>query len=460
LHVSCDEPEASPASKGLASPRERWRSRRLRLSVATSLGSKIMATALQLVAVPLAVRALGPKMFGLYIMLTSSLSWIMFANVGIGPSLTIGIAESAAQGNRRAESRYFSSAVFLVSGVGLALVAALCLGMVFIYRYNPKNVMDDANFPQMAAGSLILASVFLAQLVLGVAEAAQAGYQEQYVINLYMMFSNISSFISLVIVVWLRPSMLGVILSLYVVPLVFRSANAVRLVGASRPHLLPLRCHVDADFVRSLFVTGAGFTLGQVGAFMLQQLGVILIGWMLDVYAVATYAVMMHLFLLAMSVVTMQAQPLWPALADAIERGELAWVSVTCRRTLRLSIAYAAAIALVVSTCGRGLVRAWYGPAVAPDLALQVSFGVYFVLNVWEYLHYTILLGFREVWVPSCALFAQGVLMILLALALIPRLGPAGASVSLCVATALVDAWLFPLLVRRAMARALPSVGA
>ena len=60
------------------------RSQRFKYAVLTSLASKLFTPAIQMLAMPMAIRALGAESFALYAMLTSALTWLSFANFGVG----------------------------------------------------------------------------------------------------------------------------------------------------------------------------------------------------------------------------------------------------------------------------------------------------------------------------------------------------------------------------------------
>ena len=91
------------------------RSTRLKLAVLASIGSKIATVALQILVLPLAIRSLGAERYGVYVMLTSSLSWILLAGTGLAPSLTVLIA--AVRGDDEAETRYLTSALCIVGTI-------------------------------------------------------------------------------------------------------------------------------------------------------------------------------------------------------------------------------------------------------------------------------------------------------------------------------------------------------
>ena len=94
-----------------------FRIRRIKYAVVTSLCSKAITIIMQVVALPIAVKALGNKQFVLYSMLISAVGWLSLVNLGIGPALTVNIAEAAVLKDRETEKRLFNSAAGANSGI-------------------------------------------------------------------------------------------------------------------------------------------------------------------------------------------------------------------------------------------------------------------------------------------------------------------------------------------------------
>jgi O-antigen/teichoic acid export membrane protein len=412
------------------------RSHRLKLAVAASIGSKVATVVLQVLVMPLAVRALGPERFGVYVMLTASLNWIWSAGIGIGPSLTVAIARAVADGDSDREARSFSSAFFAILAICVLILTAT--GAVGL-RYSPETVLG-AQYAvyrsDIGPGLFVLVACLVNVLLLGVVEGAQAGYQEQYIINLFTMLGNILGTVSLFVFGMRQPSIINLILCLYIVAYLPRALNAFILIG-SRSQLRPRVRHFDIGIVKMLLGTGAAFSLVQLGMFLKQECGILLVGRLLG----------------PGTVVTMQLQPLLPALTDAVARGDLDWIRRVCSKALSLTMLYAISVGVTLAILGAPIIRIWYGPQVMPGVHLQVAIGVSFVLQAWELYHLLILFGLGRVWPPTIAFIIQNAVMLLLCTPLIRCCGSVGAAYSLCLTVLLIDAWLLPLMLRGELER-------
>jgi len=117
--------------QSIADDPARFRERRLKYAIGTSLGSKISTAIVQILAFPIAIRALGEAQFVLYAMLGSAIGWIGLINVGVGPPLTVRMSEAQAAGDRLRQRQLLSSAFFPV----LLLVLATGVTLAITFRF-------------------------------------------------------------------------------------------------------------------------------------------------------------------------------------------------------------------------------------------------------------------------------------------------------------------------------------
>ena len=412
-----------------------------------------MTVAVQVLAMPIAIRALGSEGFALYAVLAAALSWVGLANVGIGPGLVLGIASAAARRERATESRLFTSALVpvLVSAVALGLLLGIAIQLIPAANMFGPNYAQSA--PTIRVGLLILLSFMLLQALLTVIEAAQIGHQEQYILNLWTMLGGLFTLVALVSVAKLTPTVVGMILAVNTPPLIARFVNSIRFMNGRR-YLMPRREAFAWSDSKTLLLSGLAFSLVGIGSFLNHQVPVILVGRTLDTLVTATFAAVMSVFMMGFGMVSMVAVPLWPAIADSLTRGEIAWARGAYRKLLFYSMLYAVLVGAVLMIAGRPVLRLWFGQGINPSESLMALLGFYFVLAMWEYVHYMVLVGLKQIRVPSLIYLGRSLLTVVLVSLLIPKRGSEGAIIGLCMSVLLVTSWSFPYLTHLALQKA------
>jgi len=429
----------------------------MKLAVIASLCSKLATTVLQVVAMPLAIRALGPERFGVFAMLSSSLIWISSANIGLGNSLVIAISKAVAIDDLRAQTRAISSAFFAV--IGISIVILLSMGIIHsqfdILHYLGGQYQIYSS--DITTGFWWLVCCMIIHLILDVFEGAQSGYQEIHIVNIAGMFGQVFSAITLLLVVFCHAqSIVSLIICLYVFSIIPRLLNALFSVTMVRPHLFPQPRYYSHTALSSLLSTGMAFTLMGIAYFLKHQCSILLVGYMLGPVSVAGYAIMINITLLAFGIISMQMRPLLPALTDAWARQDYKWVKQTYIKILHYTMWYAIAVGVILALFGKPIIRVWYGPQMMPSVYLQIAIGIGFILQAWESCHITVLMGLGYVWPPILAFLCQSVLMLVIAIPLIHKFGAAGAACAICITVLVINCWLLPIMLQRVLRH--PSV--
>lgn len=418
----------------------------------SSLGGKGVSIVSQLVALPFAIAELGIDRFGIYAMLVALLNWMNMAGILITPGLTVQIVRANSAGERDTEVRVFSTAF------EFALLVAVCMfiGLQVLFQaVGISQLFGPAALPyrdEVAFGLQILAVFMSLSVVLSIVEGAQAAYQNQYVNNLLGTLGSILSIFVIVVVVSQRPTIPNLILAIYGAPLVARMVNMVHLFW-HRSYLLPKRGQFSFDVLRAMFATGSAFLLTLLGTFCYQSFSIYLAGRLLGSAGAAQMSVMMLVLTLAGSLLIIVTQPLWPAVQDAASRDDLTWVRSAYRRILRNLVPYIALAALALAVWGEYILGFWLKSGVRIDLSTRILWGLCFFIVAWEHINYTVLMGLSRFWYASIRFTIGALVMVVTSVILVQLIGIDGIFVALCLGPLSFSAWLFPIEIRRLLAR-------
>ena len=413
--------------------------------------SKFMTAIVQIIALPVAIRALGNKQFVLYAMLASAVGWLSLVNIGIGPALAVRIAEATARKDRLAEKQFLTSALLPI----LSIVFFIGIVFFFVIQYARitslfgQNYIESGNI--IKEGISVLVVLFLLQTVLSVVEAAQLGYQEQYILNLMAMASNMVCIIAIIFVAKYKPSVIWMIFAVNIPPFIFRIANVI-IFFVKRSFLLPSINNFSWTVCKSLLSNGFIFSLaGGLGNFLCHQFPVIMAGRDWSSQDATSFAVAMNALIIASGMISMVTISLWPAISDSIARGEHDWVRLTYRRILMYSIIYGTFVGVIFAVFGTRLFRLWYGQSIYISQPLGIFLGLYFVLLMLENATFTMLIGMKLIIIPSILYLARSIFSIILMLTLLKFIGTSGPFISLCISVCIFTLVPFTLLSRHAL---------
>jgi O-antigen/teichoic acid export membrane protein len=428
------------------------RTRGIKLALLTSLAGKGVSTLVQLAALPLAIGALGQERFGVYAMLAAFLNWMSIVSVTISPGLTVQLINAHASHDRQRESSVFGSAFLFAALFAAALFAAsqlLFRGVGIQVLFGNAYAAFDT---ELSRGLAVLSAFIAINIILSVAEAAQAGYQSLYIHNLFLAAGNILTIVTILLLVRARPTIANMIIAVYSGPLLARAASLLQLL-LTRRYLITGLTRIDLPAMKLMARTGSAFMLTSLASFCYQSFSVYWVGRRMGPLAATQMSIFITVLAALGSVLQMLTQPLWPAIQDAVVRHDVAWVHRNYLRVTRYLMLYVALAALVLAVAGNQITHVWLKSSIDASRASQLLLGLYFLLLAWEQFNYSFLIGLGSFWFTSLAYFSGALLMLGNSAWLVVAFGVSGMLAAMCSGPMLVTAWLYPWKLRRLFVR-------
>jgi O-antigen/teichoic acid export membrane protein len=419
------------------------RTRRLKLALLTSLAGKGIASIVQIVALPIAINALGQGRFGAYAMLAAILNWMNIVGVTIGPGLTIQLVAANARMDREAEARSFGSAL----AISCVFAILLLIGaQVSFHAVGAERLFGAAFMPfagELRNGVVVLCIFVSANLIVNVAEAAQAAYQKQYIHNAFLAAGNIVTIVTIAVLVRARPTIASMVIAVYSGPLLARICSLAQLLY-SRRHLIGGLRRVDRHALMLITRTGSAFILTSVASFCYQSGSIYWVGRQIGPLAATQMTLFMTILTTVGSLLIMFTQPLWPAIQDARARRDAPWIRQAYSRLARYLMAFFGIAGLTIAITGNRLIHLWVRSATQTGLASQILLGGYLLLVTWEQLNYSFLIGLGGIWFAATFYFAGALVMLSIGFWLVPLFGINGMLAALCAGPLLLTAWVYP----------------
>jgi len=343
-------PEPVPADAGVRS-RERYK--RAALTALSGFGSKAVTMVTNLALVPLMLGHLGTVEYGIWLTLQTMLSFLAFADFGVGNGALNAIATANAKQDRIAVNRALASAIWMLMVLAALIAAALAIGWRWIPWSSLLGTSDPVLLRSISAGLAVFAAGFAATLPLSFVERLSSAFQEGAVANVARSIAAVLTLCA----TWAVASAgggFGAVSAATMLPSLLCWAAAWMYMFWERPWLSVSVRLADAAAALDLLRIGALFVGLQVCATLGFALDNVFITAILGPEAVAGYAVPHRLFSVIVVLVGIVLAPLWPAYADAKASGDEGWI----RRTLLRSLGLAAAVS-IASAAGLALVMPW-----------------------------------------------------------------------------------------------------
>lgn len=187
------------ANRGL----ERYR--RAGITASTSFLSKGLTILISLLSVPLTVRYLGTERYGVWLTISSLLTWMALTDFGLaGYALVNVIAEADGRDDREVACEYASSAFWSLIAISGMLTLAVALSLRFIPLRSVFRVSGAISTQELYLACVVSLIVFAFNMPLNMSFSIYSAYQDGFVWHTWTMVSNMLALIGLVVVTQFR----------------------------------------------------------------------------------------------------------------------------------------------------------------------------------------------------------------------------------------------------------------
>jgi len=339
------------------------RGRRIRaivFSVGVSGAARIVSMACMLLQVPLAIGSLGSEGFGLWMALTSAVSLLAFADLGMGNGIQNRVATAHGNDDPEAIRRAYVSGVVLLTGIGTLLLLVALFTLPWVNWAQLFGVREKSLHPSVPWAFAWTVLGFCVGLPFTSVQKLLLGLQKGWVLGIANLFSSAATLGLVALCSWTHAG-LAAFVGLTTIPLPLANLVLGLWLHRTHSHLRISRKGVSRQEIRCLASLGGQFFIPQLGAAILYSAPSLIISNVLGAAALTPFNLCQRIFGIFQQVQHLALAPLWPAYAEARERNDYLWV----RHTFLLSWV-GSAVALfcfcaVLLGMGSQIFAAWVG---------------------------------------------------------------------------------------------------
>ncbi|BAY97937.1 hypothetical protein NIES37_18850 [Tolypothrix tenuis PCC 7101] len=362
---------------------DRGRTRIIRalLTGSTTLVVKGMSTLAGFIAIPLTAKYLETERFGLWLILSSLLSWISIADFGLANSLTNALATADANEDRQIAKEFVSSAFYL-----MLLIASILL-IVFLILYPSISWERVFNINSILAKQEVGVSIFVCwilfiiRLPLSIPSRIYAAYQEGYWYQIWGAFSSFLSIISIITAIYIHANLPWLIVASFGTLLIGDIFSGIHLFCFKRKWLAPKYENFNGLQCKWLLKTGFQFWIAQISAILIFQTDLIIVAQLFGASSVASYGITLKLFSLILYISSSFIISLWPAYSEALAKGDYAWIKNTFKMSIYISFIWSIFVGILLVIFSPQLISLLVNKEAIPHISLLLAMLFTTVLN-------------------------------------------------------------------------------
>lgn len=366
---------------------------------------------ISLILIPMTINYVNSELYGIWLSLSSIVSWLGFLDIGFGlglrNKLTTAIAfDKYKYGKILVSTTYaFMTIIFTIVGV----LAYFCCN--FVNWAYLLNISSDYN--EIVTMSFQIAVIaFCIRMILQIVTNVSQAYQMTALANAIDMIGNILS----LIFVWLltktmAPSLIYLSGALCLAPLVaLLFANSYLYL--SRFHAVAPSLHYVRSFVlKDITSLGSKFFLIQIICVILYQATNFIISHFCGPEQVTVYNIAYKYLYVVILIISIIYSPVWSALSDAYAKKDYIWMQNIYRKIiyiLFLSESFLFTL-IIISPL---VYKVWIGNTVAIPFHITLLIGIYMGILLIGNTYAMIVNGMGVVKLQTYMALLQGIIYI------------------------------------------------
>jgi O-antigen/teichoic acid export membrane protein len=366
----------SSANRGL----ERYR--RAGITASSSFIAKVLNIFISFLSVPLTIHYLGSERYGVWLTISSLLTWMTLTDFGLSGSALVNVlAESSGNDDFESGRQYASSAFWALSCISLiaAVVAAISfhwISWAAVFRVSAAVPTHELN-----TACAVTLAIFILNFPLSLQYSIYSAYQDGYLANIWSISSNAFSLLALVVVSRFHGGMPQLIFALSGTRTLVAIANNFYLFRRYR-WLIPYPSAVRWSCVKRLFKLGGKYMITQLAALGIYQSQPMIITQMLGPASVVIFVVSYKILTLPMDLIYMATQPFIAAFGEAKARQDWEWIWNAYKRATWVSTAVGFFMVALMVCIAKPLIRLWASSAAVPTTSFILWLSIYVMMGI------------------------------------------------------------------------------
>ena len=286
---------------------------------------KIVGMGLSYISIPLFLKYLGEKDYGLWMVIFSTISWIFMFDLGIGNGLKNKLTQCLVEGNILEVKKYITTGYIFLGFIALIILGVGILGIQIL---NIKELLSLQGYSEVFLKKLISIIFIITTL--------------NFVVGLYNVLytaehnSTIGSFSNLVFqgmfIIFLLILEKFNLISLINIGIIYPGLNLIIGLFLTIKYfkkykdLIPKLKYFDRKKIKSIGGTGIEFFIIQISMLVILTTDNIIITKLLGVEAVTPYNIVSKLFQTFLVFSGIVLTPLWSLFLDAYLKKDKNWI--------------------------------------------------------------------------------------------------------------------------------------
>lgn len=370
------------------------RNKNLKKNIIFSFGLKFLSFIFNFLLVPITINYLNSDEYGIWITLLSILSWMSFADIGLGNGLRNKLTESLSNKKFKDAKEYIATTYASLAVIVLALYIIM---LIIIPHLNWQSIFNSKviSNSQLNVLVIIVFSCFLFNFVLSLYNQLYYAVQKAAVTGIGQFMLNLISLVNLIVLTKFTKGNIIYVSISYGISMIIPSIFLTYLFFYAYKSLRPKIKYIKIDKIKSIMSLGIKFFIVQIAAVVYFCTNNFIIIQICGPKEVSVYDTTYKLFNGIITVFGLLLAPLWSAFTEAYCKKDFSWIKKVIKRLNRLLIPISIVL-LLICIFSKLIFKIWIGNKLTIPQNLVIADAIYCLIYVWTNIYTYFLNGVNK----------------------------------------------------------------
>ncbi len=332
--------------------------------------------------VPLTIHLLDTENYGIWLTLSSFISWFSFFDIGLGNGLRNKFAEAKAKGDLSLAKAYISTAYYTIGTFCLIIIVLFCTLNFFIdwtRLFNANSGLKN----DLRVLMPIVFSFFCLQLVLKLITTIYTADQHHSMQGKVTFYGSALSLITIWLLSQIGKNSLLIFGALYsALPVMILLGLNIFAFSGIYKAIKPSIKFFGMKYLRDIFGLGMKFFFIQISGIILFSTDNILITHLFGPKEVVPFNIAYKYFSISNMALSMILAPYWSTITEAYTKDDINWVKSSMKNLFKISNGMILLVILMILISSI-VYRYWIGDIVTIPFSLNVVMAIFFSLTLF-----------------------------------------------------------------------------
>jgi len=359
------------------------RSQNIKKNILYSLMIKGGSIIISFLLVPLTLGYLGESNYGIWLTLSSVISWFGFFDIGFGNGLRNKFAQALALGNKELARSYVSTTYFSLTLIFGFLLIVFVLASFFI-DWNIVFNAPNENSRSLHTLVVYVLALFLIRFVLNLLAVIITADQRPAISNTFDPISNVISLIVIyILTLTTQGSLIYLGLAVTASPVIVLILASVIFFKRDYKDYRPSLSYVKMSQFRELTGIGFQFFIIQIAVLIIFSTDNMIITQLLGPEQVTPYNIAYKYFNSITMAFAIIMNPIWSAYTQAYAKNDISWIRNITKKLTSFWFLILATIAIMVIVSGP-FYSVWVGNEVKVPFLITLFMGLFILISTWN----------------------------------------------------------------------------